>query len=122
MNWKYRNIEIKTTEELIDTFGFKPYGFVYIIKNKTNGKYYIGKKAIEKGKKWQNYFGSSKDLTEDIKLQGKDNFERIILSANRTSKMLTYGEMAKQIYYNVLADENSYNRNIAGRYFKKDFK
>ena len=39
----------------------------------------IGKKALNKGKPWKNYWGSSKDLLADIKLLGKHNFKKEIL-------------------------------------------
>ena len=69
-------------------------GFVYQITNTTNGRMYIGKKLAKfkrsrkplKGRKnkrrykidsdWQDYYGSSDELTIDIKKLGKENFKR----------------------------------------------
>ena len=72
-------------------------GFVYEITNTTNGRKYIGKKLAQfkrsrpplKGRRnkrrykvnsdWEDYYGSSDNLTIDIKRLGKNNFKREIL-------------------------------------------
>jgi hypothetical protein len=124
------------------------YGFVYKITNIENGKMYIGKKAFFHNKKkkltkkeileytgvgrkpttktskvdsgWESYWGSSKELLSDIKKLGEDKFERIILCFAHTRKMLTFFELEYQIKNNVLYID-SYNDNIVGKYFRKDF-
>jgi len=125
------------------------YGFVYIITNLETNKFYIGKKAFLHNKKkkltkkeiaehtgvgrkpttrvdkvdsgWKNYYGSSKELLADVKLLGEDKFERVIIHFAKNKKQLTFLELQEQIIYNVLFTDNSYNDNIAGKYFRKDF-
>jgi hypothetical protein len=125
------------------------YGFTYIITNLETNKFYIGKKAFIHNKKkkltkkeiaeqsgpgrrattridqvdsgWKSYYGSSKELLSDIKLLGEDKFERVIIHLAKNKKQLTYFELQEQITYNVLFTDNSYNDNIAGKYFRKDF-
>jgi len=126
------------------------FGFIYKITNLKTGKFYIGKKTFihnkrkklgkkakaalptKRGRKpssivtqvdsgWKEYWGSSKPLLEDIKNLGEDKFERLILCFCRNKKQLSFFEMYYQIKYDVLFINNSYNENIGGRYFRKDF-
>jgi len=125
------------------------YGFTYIITNLETNKFYIGKKAFIHNKKkkltkkeiaehtgagrkpitrvdkvdsgWKNYYGSSKELLADVKLLGEDKFERVIIHFAKNKKQLTFLELQEQIIHNVLFINNSYNDNIAGKYFRKDF-
>ena len=125
------------------------YGFVYMITNLETNKFYIGKKAFIHNKKkkltkkeiaehtgagrkpttrvdkidsgWKSYYGSSKELLADIKLLGEDKFERVILHFAKNKKQLTFLELQEQIIHNVLFTDISYNDNIAGKYFRKDF-
>ena len=124
------------------------HGFVYIITNKFNKKFYIGKKILRnnlskkltkkeisewskpgrvpkkkkeiKESNWKEYWGSNKDLLEDLNKFGQENFERRILQFCRTSKQLTYMEMLWQIEFNVLCSDNCYNQSISGRFYRKD--
>ena len=96
MSWFYQN-------SLVEALPEDCVGFVYIITNISNNKKYIGKKLakfskttyktvkLKNGNKkkkkirskidsdWQEYYGSSPNLTEDINKLGKDNFKREIL-------------------------------------------
>lgn len=119
-------------------------GFVYKITHLKTGKFYIGKKSLQFTRKtavtkkekletgtrrktkrvskesdWINYWGSSKDLTAEIKVQGKNMYKREILELCCTKKYLNYCELAYQIKHDVLTN-NSYNGNILGRYFLRD--
>jgi hypothetical protein len=143
--WLYNN---KVIEKLED-FPENTYGFIYKITNKTNGKFYIGKKQImsqtnvklgkkelealptQRGKKpskklvikesnWIGYMGSNKFLLEDIKTLGENNFTKEILIICPNKKLLTYWELAIQCKHDVL-QANSYNDNITGKYFRSDF-
>lgn len=125
------------------------YGFIYKITHKETGKFYIGKKQLvfkrkkKLGKKelllieikpgrrpttklvesesdWLSYWGSSKELCEEIKNQGIDKFERVIIQLAFTSKLLTYYEAMYQMKYDVLQID-SYNHNILGKIHRKDF-
>ena len=90
VNWTYQG---KTVKDLPEDC----VGFVYLITNITNGRMYVGKKLAKfkrsrpplKGRKnkrrhtvesdWQDYYGSSDLLTEDVEKLGKKNFTREIL-------------------------------------------
>ena len=56
-----------------------------------------------------------------MKKLGDDKFERLILKFAKTKKQLTYYELESQILHNALFDSTSYNDNILGKFFKKDF-
>ena len=126
-------------------------GFVYKITNLNTGKFYIGKKVFWNNKKkkltkkqlaeltgpgrkatfeiirtesdWKTYWGSNKELLADVKSLGKDNFERIILKPCKTRKELTYYEMHYQCVNGCITNStnHSYNDNILGKFFRKDF-
>ena len=142
MNWLYEYVPLQ------DDFTTNDYGFIYKITNLETNKFYIGKKSFVHNKKkkltkkeiaeqtgpgrrsttkveqvdsgWRNYWGSSKELLADVKLLGKDKFEREIIKFCPTKKQLTYYEIQHQIQYSVLFTD-SYNDNIQGRFFRKDF-
>lgn len=125
------------------------YGFIYKITHTETGKFYIGKKQLvfkrkkKLGKKelslievkpgrrptsklvesesdWKTYWGSSKELCEEIKKQGQDKFDRVIIQLAYTSKLLTYYEAMYQMKEDVLQID-SYNHNILGKIHRKDF-
>ena len=148
MNKWLHYLDDGTLEEWPEVLEPQYYGFIYIIRNKTNNKFYIGKKAFFHNKKkkltkkelaeqsgpgrrsttkteqvdsgWKVYWGSSKELLTDMKQLGEDQFERIILRFCDTKKQQTYYEIYHQIIYGVLHTENSYNDNILGKFFRKD--
>ena len=116
------------------------FGFVYCITNTNNGRKYIGRKYFyafrtPKGKKrkqkqesgWKKYYGSCPELKEDVKLYGKEQFKREILSLHKTKGQCNYEETRQLFYYNVLTEANEhgipkfYNSNILGRYMRKDY-
>ena len=142
--WKYNKKWIKSLRDIPKD---KEYDhFIYKITNKVNGKFYIGKKILynkqrvklsKKKKKelntrkifeinvresdWLNYYGSSKDLLYDISVLGTDKFDKEIIKFVKGKKAAT----AWEIYYIIKTDslliENSYNGNLLGRIYKKDF-
>ncbi len=69
---------------------------------------------------WQNYWGSSQPLLEDIEKLGKDKFTKEILMICSNKKLLNYWEVAYQIKEDVLL-KDSYNATILGKYYRKDF-
>jgi hypothetical protein len=125
------------------------FGFVYKITNLTNSKFYIGKKyfyhtsnvklgkkelaalPVTRGRKsttkqvikesdWRSYWGSSKELQQDVKELGAEMFECVILKLCRDKKELTYYELHYQCTNECLLSYNSYNDNILGKFFRKD--
>ena len=112
-------------------------GFIYMIQHIPTGKYYIGKKNLFskrtlpplKGMKrkrkvikesdWKSYMSSNQwikaEASADI-----TSFKKKILQFCYSAKSLTYYELYWQMKYNVLADENSLNDNLLGKFFRKD--
>ena len=116
------------------------YGFVYRITNTINGKQYIGRKYFVQKRKpkggkrkvtsesdWKKYYGSSDELKQDIRRDGKDSFKREILSLHTTLGKVNYEETKQLFLHNVLMEalDNGepayYNSNILGRYMRKDY-
>ena len=120
-------------------------GFVYMITNLQNNKFYIGKKnfkitsKVKIGKKeksetktrktykevvkesnWKTYTGSCVELNDDIKKYGLKNFKKEILRICKTKKYLTFSELEFQFLYKVLYSNKSYNGNIMSKFFKRD--
>jgi hypothetical protein len=99
-------------------------GFVYQITNLTNDRRYIGKKLLKrtktkqvKGKKkrslvesdWKTYYGSNKELQEDVIQMGASNFKREILRLCKTKGECNYFEAKYQFDLRVLESEEFYN-------------
>ena len=83
------------------SMGDKEYiGFIYIIRDVVNEKLYLGKKFYRStGKEtrgnelnWRWYISSSKELSEAIKKNGKQNFEFVCIAEYRSKGMLSYAE------------------------------
>ena len=133
-NWIYKEKEIIQLPEDCA-------GFVYEITNTVNGKKYIGKKLSKfkrfrpplKGRKnkrrfkvdsdWQDYYGSSDALNDDIIKFGKEKFRREILFFCKNKAELNYVEAREQFARKVLESNNYYNGHIRvrvhGRFFKQ---
>jgi hypothetical protein len=114
-------------------------GFVYIITNTLSGRKYIGKKlakfskttyktvklknGTKKKKKirskinsdWQEYYGSSPNLTADIDKLGKQNFSREILYYCKSKAETSYIEAREQFDRKVLESDDYYNGHIQVR-------
>jgi hypothetical protein len=132
MTWLYQGtIVTELPEECV--------GFVYIITNTLSGKKYIGKKLakfsrttyktvkLKNGKKkkkkirgkiesdWQEYWGSSPNLTADIDTLGKDKFTREILHYCKSKSETSYIEAREQFERKVLESQDYYNGHIQVR-------
>ena len=132
MTWHYQGAVINELPE--DCIGF-----VYLITNTTSGRKYIGKKLakfsktkfktvkLKNGKKkrqkikfkvdsdWQDYYGSSDNLTIDIKALGKDKFHREILYYCKSKAEMSYVEAREQFSQKVLESDDFYNGHIQVR-------
>jgi hypothetical protein len=131
LNWQYNNTDF--TEDLIGN----NYGFVYQIKNLTNGRKYIGKKFFYssktkqvKGKKkrykapsdWQTYYGSSAELAKDVLLLGYELFTREILHLCQSKGECGYLEAKEQFIRGVMETDDYYNSWIMVRVRKSHIK
>lgn len=139
MTWKYKEKEVLSLTDMPE----ETYGFIYKISNKITGQYYIGKKQVVSvrkknfGKKklstitdkrvkkyemvskesdWKTYRSSN----SVVKSWNEDEIQLEILRFCKSKKSLTYYELQEQFYYNVLADTNSLNDNLIGKFFRKD--
>ena len=126
MHWMYQGNDITILPEDCE-------GFVYEITNTTNGRKYIGKKLARfkrsraplKGRRtnvgtrwtvdWQEYYGSSDELTMDIQRLGKENFKREILFYCKSRSELSYVEAREQFSRKVLETNDYYNGHIRVR-------
>jgi len=130
MSWLYKNKEvIEIPEEFI--------GFVYLITNTTNNRKYIGKKLTQfkrsrkplKGRTnkrrytvesdWQDYYGSSDELSADVELLGKNKFTREIIFWCSSKSELSYIEAREQFSHKVLESRDWYNGHIRVRVHQK---
>lgn len=95
------------------------FGFIYRITELDTGREYLGKKqffmmrriavAGRKNKKitykesdWKKYHGSCKDLNEQIKIKGLDNYTFEIISLHKSKSSLYYAEVRVQVLEDVL--------------------
>jgi hypothetical protein len=132
MSWLFEN-------NIIEVLPEDCVGFVYIITNTLTGRKYIGKKlakfskttyktvkqknGIKKKKKirskiesdWQQYYGSSPELTKDIEKLGSENFTREILYYCRSKAECNYVEAREQFKHRVLESDDYYNGHIQVR-------
>jgi hypothetical protein len=116
--WTYNGSIVDS--ELLDDY----IGFVYNITNLSNNRKYIGKKLLKKpktrmvkGKKkkthvesdWKDYYGSNKELQEDVATAGLHNFKREIIKLCKTKGQCNYFEAKQQFLLDVLEKEEYYN-------------
>jgi len=107
-------------------------GFVYLIIELDTQKKYLGRKYFHKLRKtkgktkrvrsesdWKKYYGSSKELLQEIQIHGIDNYKRIILSLHTTKGDVNYEEVKQQFKRDVLERDDYYNDNINGKWYKK---
>jgi hypothetical protein len=133
VSWKFKgNIvtEENTPEGAI--------GFVYKIIHVPTGKFYIGKKSlsqtrrlkplkgkvrkrvVRKASDWEKYYSSNEWIKNEIKEGRAGDFEREIIQFCFSKKSLTYWEVWWQFKLDVLADPQSINENLMGKFFRKD--
>ena len=132
MTWLYQNTPVETLPESC-------VGFVYLITNNLTGRKYIGKKlakfskttykvikqknGIKKKKRirskidsdWQQYYGSSVELSADIERLGTENFTREILYYCASKSECSYIEAREQFSRRVLESADYYNGHIQVR-------
>jgi hypothetical protein len=139
MTWTYQG-------QIVEQLPKDIAGFVYLITCNSTGRMYVGKKLaqfkrtklrvvkLKNGKKkkrkirdtvesdWRSYYGSSKELTEDIAKLGQDQFVRQILHYCKSKAQCSYLELKEQILRGVLESEDYYNGHIQARIHKSHIK
>jgi len=121
--WYYKGEELS---EVPDGY----VGMVYLITDLTNDKKYVGKKQFHfrrtktvKGKRkktvvesdWQKYYGSNKELQEQVALNGEQQFRREVLYLCENKTQMSYLELREQIDRRVLETESYYNSWISAK-------
>lgn len=123
---KYRgNGHWEWDEEPLGSKGFT--GFIYVIHDVMNAKLYLGKKQfvgagkLNKGQdsNWRWYISSSKELSESVKINQKENFRFIAIEQYKSKGALSYAETWSLLYaqtpvhrhkwYNVLINKISWS-------------
>ena len=72
-----------------------PYGYVYVIVNRINGKSYIGSRKLSKDTSWRQYLGSGKLIRQAISKYGVENFSKVFVEYYHTQEELFSAEMSK---------------------------
>lgn len=132
-NWTHNGVELLSREQ----FPPKAIGFLYRITHIPSGKWYIGRKAIERTKTtqskgvkkkskvesdWKDYWSSSDMLQEWVQEEGADAFKREILVFCETKAAMSYGEECLLYMSGALFDVKCLNMNIRAKIFKSWFK
>lgn len=80
-----------------------------------------GKKEVVKESDWKTYYGSEEEIKKLVKTSKPEDWTREILEFVPTKKLLTYYEIKHIFINNALEDPDFANRNILGKFYKKDF-
>ena len=130
MTWLYKGEEFATAPEEYQ-------GFVYKITELNTGKMYIGKKffwapktlPVTKTRKrrvrtkvesdWQSYYGSSKEVQDRVKENGKELYSREILHLCKTKGDCSYWELYEQMTNHVLLSDSYYNEFVGAKIHSK---
>lgn len=147
-NWKYKNKVVKSIEDMPEGV----LGIIYSITNTTRKKAglipykYLGrkvlynestkiiskrekeltgnnrkkKKVVIKESNWQDYTGSNVDLNNFI-LEG-DKIEKTILMYCFSKRELNYQEVKWMFKFNVIEEEEYFNSNINGCWFRNNLR
>jgi PIN domain nuclease of toxin-antitoxin system len=120
-----------------------PHSYIYLITNLLDGRIYVGKKQInftvkkklsKRAKKlpenkrkrvirvsvdggWETYWGSCRELKEDIEKLGLHNFKKEILQTVHSKSQASYYELWWQVKLEVLTTP-SYNGWIKATVYK----
>lgn len=98
------------SDEIMD---FDPYGYVYLLTNKINGKIYIGQhqgKFLD-----ENYFGGGYLINKAVKKYGKENFDKRILEYCRSKQQLDAQEKFYIKKYDARNTKIGYNISEGGQ-------
>lgn len=104
----YKEAQYLTDKD--DILEFKPFGYIYKITNKLNGKFYIGKRISSTFD--SKYWGSGKYLKAAIKKYGLEYFNREILCWAKSKEELC--ALEKQYIRDTEAIKEGYNIALGG--------
>ena len=120
MTWYFHNTPVEFTENDVKDH----FGFVYLITHNQSGRKYVGKKFFTKsktkqvnGKKkrtrvksdWEDYYGSNKELLDEIKINGRENYTREILHLCSSRSTCSYHETYEIFCRHALLSDSYYN-------------
>lgn len=126
MTWYLHNTAQEFTEDMIGG----AFGMVYLITHTPTGKKYVGKKFFTKaktrqvkGKKkrsrvasdWITYWGSNKELQEEVKKNGEEQYTREILHLCKSRSELSYWESFEIFSRHALLSESYWNQWVSAR-------
>tara|TARA_R110000772_G_scaffold99174_2_gene198854 strand:- start:12176 stop:12613 length:438 start_codon:yes stop_codon:yes gene_type:complete len=131
--WWYKFQELN--EETVEGY----VGFVYKITNLETKRKYIGKKILKftrrksiKGQKrrkkvvldsdWREYYGSNKELKQDVETLGPEKFIREVLKLCKSKSEMSYWEAHFQFKYDVLLSDDYYNSWISCKIHKSNLR
>ena len=133
MTWYFHNTPVEFTET--DAEGY--FGFVYLITHNITGRKYIGKKFFTKSKTkqvkgkrkktrvksdWEDYYGSNKELQDEIANNGKEQYTREILHLCKTRSACSYYETYEIFCRHALLNDSYYNSWVSCRIRKDHLK
>jgi hypothetical protein len=119
MSWLYQG-RLFTEEDIGNN-----YGFVYLITHVKTDRKYIGKKffskagykqvkgkrkKIRKNSDWLTYWGSNKELQEEVKVNGEAEYSREILYLCKTRSECSYYETYEIFLRHALLGDGYYNQ------------
>lgn len=114
----------------------KSIGFLYRITHLPSGRYYLGRKMLEKSKTtqskgikkkskvasdWKDYWSSSEEVKALVAEKGEQEFKREILIFCPTKACLTAGEEYTLHVSGSMFDPLCFNSNIRAKIFKSWF-
>lgn len=70
-----------------------PYGYIYRITNKVNGKTYIGQRMYARDTHWLQYMGSGRAVIAAIAKYGKENFSKELVEEHDSPEEMTRREV-----------------------------
>lgn len=130
MTWIYKGKPIESIEDIPDP---KAIGFIYIIRQLSTGKKYIGRKLLTKSSRktvkgktkksrtesdWKDYWSSSPELKQLIKDVGEQDFTREILVFVSSRGMLAYAEELSLYMVGALESDEWFNNNIRAKIYR----
>lgn len=139
MTWAYKNksetTSITALSDIPSDYS-KAIGFIYLIKQKSTNKKYIGrkmfyenktvqknkiKKKIKKETNWLNYWSSSQTLISLVEEIGEDDFDREILVFCMSRSQMIYSEECLLYHYDAMLDVSWFNDNIRSKIYSSWF-